>query len=512
MSGALLTIEDVRGKERVEDVADVVIIGTGAAGAPAGRVLTEAGLDVVFIEEGPPMPAAGARRADSWSTFRHYWRDASFQVARGRGFTPVLQGRAVGGSTPINGAIIHRMPEAIHEVWARDWGAGEVLSYQALTRAWDTMDAELGVGPTPEEIWGGNNRLMAAGVVSMGATGAPTFRAARGCEGTTRCNQGCPNVRKQSMDVTYIPRAIEAGARVYATCRGEQFIVEGGRAAGVRGTFLDPDTGAPGPTLEVRARKAVIVAAGAIHSPLLLLDNGLGGRSKLVGKRFQCHPGSGIMALFDDPVQMWFGATQGYETKHWWSERMKFEVVGLPPAVATARLPGWGADFMAHAASLGHVAHWGVQVRAATHGRVRRPRFGRRPKITYDLVRDDVKLFKKGFLRLAHMAFGAGARAVLPGIHGLPEVIRGVDEMQRIESLPDDSRLFHSIVAHLFGTTTLGPDERRSVVKPDGESWELPGLYVVDASVFPTNMGVNPQHTISAVAWLMAERLADRAA
>lgn len=506
MSGALLTHADVAGRRLVEDEADVVIIGSGAAGGPAGRVLAAAGLDVILLEEGPPLPKEGRRR-DVWSTFRRYWRDSTFQVASGRAFTPVLQGCAVGGSTPINGAIIHRMPEPIHEVWCREWGAGDLLSWDALTRAWDALDAELDVVPTPEAVWGGNNRLFAEALDVLGWSGAPIQRAGSGCQGSLRCNQGCPTRGKQSMDETVIPRAIADGARLYATCRAERLIVEGGRAVGVTGRFCDPDVEGPGPELRVRARRAVLVAAGAIHTPVFLLANGLGKRSGLVGRRFQCHPGTGVMAVFDDPVNMWFGATQGYETKHWWDQRLKFEVVGLPPEVATARLPGFGAGFMERAAELGHVAHWGVQVRAHTHGRVKRA-LGGRPAIRYDLVREDLQLFKHGFVRLAEMAFAAGAREVIPGVHGLPERITSVDEMRRVHDLPDDSRLFHTIVAHLFGTATFGPDERRAVLKPDLESWELPGLYVVDASVFPTNMGVNPQHTISAIAWAAAERIA----
>ncbi len=119
MNGAVYDIGDV--KSASVDSADVVIIGSGAAGATAARVLTEAGVDVAILEEGPYVRTEELR-SDVYSGFKRVWRDAGFQVAEGRAFTPILQGRCVGGTTAINGAIIHRMPEAIFATWQRDYG------------------------------------------------------------------------------------------------------------------------------------------------------------------------------------------------------------------------------------------------------------------------------------------------------------------------------------------------------------------------------------------------------
>jgi choline dehydrogenase-like flavoprotein len=101
---------------------------------------------------------------------------------------------------------------------------------------------------------------------------------------------------------------------------------------------------------------------------------------------------------------------------------------------------------------------------------------------------------------------------VYPGVHGLPDRIRSVDEIAPILDLPPDPRRFHAIAAHLFGTARLGCDPRAGVVDPELQAHDLPGLYVFDSSVFRGNIGVNPQHTICAVSWLAAERLADRLA
>jgi choline dehydrogenase-like flavoprotein len=311
------------------------------------------------------------------------------------------------------------------------------------------------------------------------------------------------------MNVSFVPRAVEAGARVYATCRARRLITEGGRAAGVTGRFLDRGTGRAGPPLRVRARHAVVVAASAIQTPVFLQENGIGGAR--VGRHLQAHPGTAVVGVFDRPVQMWSGATQAYETMHFWHERMKFETVSMPLELTAARLPELGPALMRALADFGHLAIWGVEVRARAEGRVRRGPLGG-TSIAYDLTDEDVRTIKLGIKRLTEMMFAAGAREVLPGVHGLPDRLRAVEEVEPIFALPDDPRLFHFIAAHLFGTARTGRDAQSGVVGPELEAHDLPGLHVFDSSVFPSNIGVNPQHTISAVSWLAAERLAARIA
>jgi choline dehydrogenase-like flavoprotein len=312
------------------------------------------------------------------------------------------------------------------------------------------------------------------------------------------------------MNVSYVPRAVAAGARVYATCRATSIERGRGRASGVHGQFQHPLGREKGPELRVHARRAVLLAASAIQTPLILARQRIGIRSGALGKRLQAHPGTAVVGVFDEPVRMLSGATQGFESTHYWNERMKFETVGMPLELTAARLPSLGHDLTEDMQRFHHLAVWGVQVRARAHGSVQ-PGFFGGTRIEYDMLDDDVRTLKLGVRRLTELMFAAGAREVLPGVHGLPDRIRGMDGLAKLESLPDDPRLFHTIVAHLFGTAIMGHSGMQSVVGPDFETFDLPGLYVIDSSVFPTNLGVNPQHTISALAWSCCERLLDRA-
>lgn len=492
----------------VREVADYVVVGTGASGAVAARVLAVAGFDVVMVEEGPWVPPS-AFRQDTWSAFKSLWRDAGFQVSEGRSFFPVIQGSAVGGTTVINGAIVHRIPEEIHTKWGAEAGVDELISLKELERAYDILDDKLSVAPGPEDVLGRNNTLMRAGADRMGITANVIRRNVVNCQGSSLCLNGCRGERKQSMNVTLIPEALRHGARIFATCKVEAVEAKNGRAVAVRGRFKPhPETGRKGRSLRVEARRGVIVAASAIQTPILLAASRIGRQSRLVGKRYQCHPGVGFMGAFDQVVDMHSGITQGFESTHWWSERMKMETVGIPMEVAASRYPGFGRDLVRRIADFRHHASWGVQVRSNAHGTVRRGLSGR-TVIRWSWSDDDIRTLKIGLKRLGTMMFEAGAKAIWPGVHGLPAELTTIDELALIDGLPNDPRLFHGIASHLFGTATMGVDPAKSVVGPTLESHELPGLYVFDSSVFPTNMGVNPAHTISAIAWLAAERLAE---
>jgi choline dehydrogenase-like flavoprotein len=430
------------------------------------------------------------------------------QTAMGRSVIPVLQGRCVGGSTVVNAAIVHRMPTSIWDIWVREAGADQGYQYSDLERAWSQIEPELSVGPAPAAVLGENSRIFGEVTKARGIKAHPISRNVKDCEGSSQCNQGCRGGRKQSMNVSYVPRALAGGARVYATCKAEKILTRGGRASGIAGRFIDPITRKRGPRLRVKARKAVIVAASAIQTPLLLRANGIGRRSQQIGERFQAHPGTAVVGVLDKPVDLFFGATQGYDSLHFYDERMKLETISLPPELLAARLPGFGAELIREAAHARRLVMWAVQVRARAHGRVRPAWIGNGASISYDPLNEDVRLLKRGVTILAGLMRDAGAREIYPGIAGMPERVSSPDAFKALETLPDDPRLFHCIASHLFGTATLHADPRRGVLKPTGEAHELPGLWVADSSAFPTNMGVNPQHTICAWAWVVAERIA----
>jgi choline dehydrogenase-like flavoprotein len=490
----------------VADAFDYVVVGSGAAGAVAAHTLVNAGFSVAIVEEGPWVKTRefGDRVSDA---FRRMYRDAGTQVLEGRAYIPLIQGRCVGGSTVMNSAIAHRTPEDVLSEWDERFGLGTHLSAKALEPHFDALERELNVHAVDDDVLGVNNRLFLDEAKRDGLPARKMHRYERNCRGSGRCATGCPNAAKQGMNVSYVPWALALGARIYCTCRVEKVTIDGGRATGV----VARTSSATGRTHAVKlsARRGVLVAASTVQTPNILRRSGL--RASAIGEHFQCHPGFGIGGVFDAPVEMTFGATQGAECTYLrQTERIKLETIAMPPELAAVRIPGIGSELMHRMGEFSNLAVWAVVVRAEAEGTVT-PGWGGRDKVKLSLTTRDIERARKGTAMLARMMFEAGAREIWPGIFGLPSVMRSIDEVRLIDQAPTDARAFSFITTHLFGAARMGTNPRESVVGPDFQAHEARGLWVIDSSVFPTNLGVNPQHSIMGMSRLAATRIAEAA-
>jgi choline dehydrogenase-like flavoprotein len=473
---------------------DHVVVGSGAAGATVAMVLAESGSSVAVVEEGPAVRTDefGDR---SYEVLRTLYRDAGAQLARGRVVIPVFQGRCLGGSTVVNSAIMWRLPGDVWAGWRDRFGLGGALPLDELERNFDRIERDLSVAPTEERIWGENNRLMGVAGVAMRVRTAPMRRAVVRCRGSARCQSGCPHGAKQSMALTYLPRAEERGAVMFVNARAHRVVMEGDRAAAVVGRF------AGGGSFTVRARKAVVVAASATQTPGLLRRSGV--RSPHLGEHFQAHPGASVAGLFDQPVGLWRGATQGFESdQHRLDGRFKVESVSLAPELLIAGLPGVGARWLDAIGRAGHMAMWAVDLRGHAEGRIGEARG--RTRIRYGPEPRDVANLRAGLAFVAEMFFAAGATAVMPLVHGLPDAIERPEDVRLIREGPHDPRAYSMVLTHLFGTARMSLRPRDGVVGPDFAVHGTRNLYVVDSSVFPTNIGVNPQLSIMGMAMLAA--------
>ena len=120
--------------------------------------------------------------------------------------------------------------------------------------------------------------------------------------------------------------------------------------------------------------------------------------------------------------------------------------------------------------------------------------------------RADMERFRQGMVLVAKQHVAAGARAVLPGISGMPYKL-DANDIGLLEDAPLDPRKYIAILSHLFGGCVMGKDPKTSVVDGLGRVHGYEGLVVADASVIPTNLGVNPQHTIMGLAATFASAL-----
>lgn len=488
-------------EEPLELEADYVVVGSGAGGAAAAVVLARAGAEVAVVE-------AGAWRDpedypfSSYGTMRDLMDDWGGTVTRGRAFWPIVQARTVGGTTVINSAICVRTPGDIFRQWERDHGAGDLE--EAVLRHQDRLEAELSVEEVPPDARGRSNELAAIGDASAGYGGHVMRRYVKGCLGSGQCLQGCTKRRKQSTNLNYLPEVLERGGHVVSCAPVKRILLAGNRATGVTGRFRHPGSGRRGAAFSVRARKAVLVAASATHSPALLQRSGV--KSPALGELFRAHPGTGIFGCYDEPVDMNVGATQGWASTRFRSEPgTKLETLAIPLELVASRLSGGGRQLMRRLEEYRHICMWVHACRAESTGTVRNGLFDK-PAVRYTLDRADMERFRIGMHLVGKWHFAAGAKAIIPGIHGMPYKL-GPDQVDLLLEAPLDPRKYIAILSHLFGGCAMGADPKRSVCDPNGRVHGYDGLVVADASVIPTNLGVNPQHTIMALASVFAERL-----
>ncbi|MCS6914945.1 MAG: GMC family oxidoreductase [Myxococcales bacterium] len=487
--------------------ADYIVVGSGAGGGAAARVLALAGHHVAVLEEGPPFsPAEAGLLAED--TMERYLRHRGQVSVLGRVAIPLLQARCVGGTTTVNSAIIWRLPESVLRAWDEEHGVGQGLPESALVRAYEMIETEMSVRPVSPLLASRSDQLMHAGAERAGLAHRPIHRSERGCRGSGRCFHGCPNNAKQSTAINFLRRAAEHGAHVVAHAGVSRVLLEGDRAVGVQG-----QVGGGGPArgrrFRLRARRGVIVSAGVVQSAMLLHRSGVARGCEALGEHFMAHPGSTVIGLYDEPVRMWSGASQGHEVIGLRDTLgVKLETINVPPEILASRLPGAGQRFRQYLEQLDHLAAWAVAVRMQARGVARPAPLLGGARVHYTPEPHDMYRLREGMRRCAELHFLAGARQVLSGIHGMPPVLYSPDELRYYDEATLDPRAYHMVATHLFGTCRMGRDPRTSVVDPFLRVHGTRGLYVMDASVFPSNTGVNPQHGIMAVAIVAAERLA----
>jgi choline dehydrogenase-like flavoprotein len=478
---------------------DVVVIGSGAGGAVAATTLAEAGLDVLVLEAGAHHNRDNYPR-DQLDAVRTLYRDAGLTIANGKPKIPVPVARTVGGTTVVNSGTCFRAPEEVLEDWAGRFGIGWARDLDG-----DFAEAEemLRVQPLDPERMGRNGQLAMEGAAALGVGGGPIARNAGGCTQCSSCPLGCPIDAKRGMHVSYLPRAVAAGARLRAGVEVRRVLVEGGRAVGVE-CRAGGDGDVPS-TFTVRARRAVVLAGGAFGTPELLTRSGLG--SGAVGDNLHIHPACWVGARYPEEVRGWEGVMQSYYLDEW-EPQVLLEATFTPLAFGGAWLIGSGVEHQRAMLDYPHMGSIGVQLTDRSSGRVRTGGDGGL-RISYDLDRADAARVVFGIARAAEVHFAAGATEVYPNVAGI-KVLRPGDlpnfEAARIK--PADLRLegFHPM-----GTARIAPDPRQGACAADGSVHGTADLYVADASLFPTALGVNPMMTIIAFAKQVGRQVAEGA-
>jgi choline dehydrogenase-like flavoprotein len=499
----------VRGRDETTPFSaevDVVVVGSGSGGAVVARELARAGRSVIVLEEGGWVPREEYASMSPTTALRTLAREAGLGIAVGLGQTPVMSvmaGRCVGGSSVLTGGVCFRIPDDVLHDWSTRLGLAD-MTPDALAEHFCDLERDLSVEIVPERMRSRSTELFVEGADRLGIPMKSLRRNTSGCKGASRCNFGCPNGAKMSVDVSMLPEARRRGAVIVSDALAEEVIRERGAARGVRGRFLDARTGEPRLPFEVRAR-VVVVACGSLHTPVLLSKSGV--RTEHVGRHLTLHPAFRIGALFDERVDGWDGAMQSVYSDAFVKEGLTLVGAYTAPNVLAAAFPGVGRAHRARVQSIRHLAFFGAMIHDDGGGTVRRW-LSREPLVTYRMSARDRARIWRGVEILGDLAFAAGAREVLLPIFGA-EPIKSRSELAALVAAPPAARKVECMSFHPLGTARMSADARAGVVSPSGESWSMPGLFVADGSVLPTSIGVNSQLPVMALARRIAQRLAD---
>jgi choline dehydrogenase-like flavoprotein len=486
----------LQGAEALE--CDVVVVGTGAGGAPIAARLAEAGHAVLLLEEGEHFTRADftGRPVDM---LRKLYRKGGITASLGNHVIPIPVGKGVGGTTLINSGTCFRVPDKTLEGWHQDFGLTE-LTQQALDPYYREVERELGVGVNTPEALGAPAKLIARGCDALGYSHHPLQRNAPECDGQGLCCFGCPTDAKRSTNVSWVPRALGRGAQLLTGFKVTRVLLDGERAIGVEGVAGER-------TLQVRA-KVVVLSCGTLCTPLLLLDNGLANASGMVGKNLSIHPASSAVAMFDEVINPARTVPQGYAIDHFTGEGLMFEGGSAPLELTGMSLTGFGPAYVAAIEQFSRSFGFGFMVKDTSRGRVRPGRDGE-PLITYWLNEHDRKAMQRGFSILSRVFFAAGARDVYPSIAGW-ERLRSLADVEKFERAKIDARQFDISAYHPLGTARMGRDPWRSVVDPTHETHDVHNLFICDGSAMPGSLGVNPQLTIMAMSLRAADAVGRR--
>jgi choline dehydrogenase-like flavoprotein len=471
------------------------VIGTGAGGAPVAKELAEGGMSVVMLESGTRFTTDDFNARPRDMTAKLY-RDAGQTVTFGNVPIVLPLGEGEAGTTLINSGTCFRTPDVILESWGERFGL-EGMSAAELDPYFRRVEREIHIAQVPEDLAGNNALVIKRGAEQLGWSGDFIFRNASGCIGSGVCAFGCPTSSKLHMGLTYVPRAWDAGATSYTECRAEKLVIEGGWVRGVDARA------AGGGRLRVEC-EIVIVACGALFTPLFLRANGLGGESGELGNNLALHPATGVRARFAEEINMARGVPQSYYIDEFCDEGIMFEGAAGPPDYAAMSFPFSGEEHRARMLDYLHIAQFGVMVSDTSRGSVRALPGGAL-HMSYDLNDHDLRAFKRGIELLCECYWAAGAEEVYPPIEGLGVLRDGdVDSVRRHDLRAHQLTL---MAFHPMGTARADGRPEHGVVDGDLKLHGVGGLYVSDASVLPSSLGVNPQVTIMALATRLAYNL-----
>jgi choline dehydrogenase-like flavoprotein len=457
--------------------AEVLIVGSGAGGAPTAAILAQAGFDVLVLEEGP-LVRQGEVTPFSLAQMDRQYRAGGVTVAFGLPSIAYTEGCCAGGGTEINSGLYRRPPEYVLDRWRTQHRVAD-LRTDDLYAICSEVERELSVQPVPGAQTPASEALR-RGAVRLGWHHDEIPRWMDYSAGPD-----ARDGRRRSMTETFLPQAQAAGARLLTGHRVDRLVLDGDRAVRAEVT-----------TAEGRAATVnfahVVVCGGAIQTPALLQRSGL---RHLIGRSLAVHPTVKLAARFDEAVNV-PDDVPVHQVKEFAPDLSFGGSASSPGLVALALSDSW-TRFRDAVTDWRNIALYYAAITSEGRGRVRTVPALRDPVVTYRLTRRDRALLGRGLARLTHLLLRAGATEVYPSYRGAP-VVRRPSDLATLGGTFTAARA-SVMTVHLCSTVPFGEDDR-AAADSFGLVRRTRNVHVNDASLLPDAPGVNPQGAVMAVA------------
>ncbi len=492
--------------------ADACVVGSGAGGAVIAAELQKSGRQVLVLEMGGYRNESDFKQLELPGLFELYLGGGLLSSEDGS--IAVFAGSTLGGGTVVNYMNCLRTPDRIRGEWARHGIEGiDQPDYDSHIDAVMTRINATDAATTQNR----QHKKMIQALDACGMAHRPIVRNVdTSCEDPRTCGYcltGCQKGCKQSTMKTFLQDASDAGAKAIVGARADRIMVADGKATGVEATV----TRADGSTTKLTVNTpTVVVACGAIESPALLLRSGIGG--PVVGKHLRLHPAAIVNGIYEEPIEAWIGQIQSEVSDHFATcdgeHGFLIESVGAMPAVNASGTP-W-RDGEQHKRDLvrifRHHAPFISVARDHGEGEVVLDPHGQ-PLIRWSLTDEvDRRLFIRANVELAKLHHAIAAPEIRT-LHA-EEISWRRDSgepfeafLERIEGAPYGPADITIFTAHQMGSCRMGSDPSASVADGRGQLHDIEGVWVGDASAFPTAPGVNPMVSIMALARRTAQNI-----
>ena len=488
--------------ESIDVYCEVLVVGTGAGGAVVAKELAQKGHAVAMLEEGK-FHKRNEFTGEPIARVKKFWKDNGLNFSLGNTSISVPLGKMVGGTTAINSGTCFRTPDPVFKEWNEKFMFPKEFSAQGFSAYFEKVEEHISVQAGEERYLGNLKAPILKGCREMGSEMYPLPRNAEGCDGDGTCIFACPKDAKKSTNVSYVPMALKAGAMLYTGLSLKQLLRKGNRVIGAvaRGN----DSYGRVKQLNIFAEN-IVLSCGSIYSPLLLKENNF--RLKNIGRNLSLHPGHGLIGKFKNEMDQWFGIPQGIGIEKHGLKDTCFEGYYLPPSLLGALLPFNGSELMRLMSSFKYLGQYGFMVRDENNGRVFMGP-AKMPFIHYNLSDASIEKLKLGSSFLAELMLRGGAEYVYTGVAS-KKIVKSIKEAKEISQMKLKASDFALLGAHPLGTCKMGKNPEEAVVDFENKVFGLENLYVMDGSVIPSSLGVNPQVTIMAFATRAAEIIASK--